>query len=510
MKTARKADAPLESEEVPGTQISESASSGPRWKTRLARKAKRKVADRPETADPEAAEDAETQESAEDEAIASKAREVEADASKARQDDAASDSGAGEDEEAGTPEAGAVEEKDGDEDEDGAAKSDAEDTEPEDTEPEDTEPEDGGDSGRLGTLRRRLRIPDGRRPRIVLAAVLAVVVGGGAGGYFWSTSGDLPEGVAFRAEGQNVTAAQLKEKSNRLQALYGLEQPTEKGKLDTFWRSIAQADAVRVVLSKAAERKKVVVADKAAQDVMTRFVAQQYGTGPDAESQFLQALGNAGTSKKDVLQEVKYMLATNQLYSKLTAGTSVTDKEVREAFTERRTALATPERRDIRNIVVSSESSAKKLVSRLEDGEGFEALAKKHSLDDATRSSGGDLGEVQKSTLDPTYGKAAFAAGDKEVFGPVKTEYGWNVGKVDKVVAAVPATYEGVKTQLKQTLIAEKAMKAWRKWITQQIRDADVQYAAKYRPADPDALPDAAGLQKSGLGGAAPSAPAAP
>ncbi|MGW6356370.1 peptidylprolyl isomerase [Streptomyces sp. NPDC055092] len=376
-------------------------------------------------------------------------------------------------------------------------------------EAKETEPHGSGGPGRLVGFLHRLRMPDGRRPRLVLAAALAVLIGGGTGGYLWSKAGDLPEGVAFRAEGQNVTTTQLKEKANRLKALYGLEQPTSKTKQEAFWRSLAQADAVRVVLSNAAERKKVVVADRAAQDVITRFVAQQYGTGPDAEAQFLQALGNAGTSKKDVLEEIKYMLATNQMYSTLTAGTSVTDKDVHHAFTERRSKLATPEQRNIHNIVVSSEATAKKLVSQLSKGANFDELAKKHSLDDATRSSGGDLGEVQKSTLDPTYAKAAFAAEDKAVFGPVKTPYGWNVGKVFEIKAPVLATYNGVRKQLKQTLIAEKATTKWRKWITQQIHDAKVQYAPRYRPADPDALPDVSDMQKTGLG-AAPSKPAAP
>ncbi|MGH3624029.1 MAG: peptidylprolyl isomerase [Sciscionella sp.] len=53
-----------------------------------------------------------------------------------------------------------------------------------------------------------------------------------------------------------------------------------------------------------------------------------------------------------------------------------------------------------------------------------------NSIDGSTRSKGGDLGEVAEEQLQPDYAKVAFAAGNGEIFGLVKNNYGWNIGRV--------------------------------------------------------------------------------
>jgi peptidyl-prolyl cis-trans isomerase C len=359
----------------------------------------------------------------------------------------------------------------------------------EETVVDETEAVGAAQASRLVRLRGRLRPPSTRRGWLVLASVVVVLLGGGAGGYFWLQAGKLPAGVALRVGGQDVTVSALRSEANQLHALYGVNQPTDKSTVDGFWRSMAQADALRIVLDNVATARGVVISDKSAQDVVTRFVAQQYGSGPDAQTKFFAALGNAGTSEHDVLGELKHMLAINQLYNQVTAGTTVSEQDVTTAFGQRRGQLGTPERRDIRNIVVSTQDEANSVVAQLNQGAAFTSLAQQASLDDSTRSNGGDIGQVAAAQLDPGYAKTAFAAPQGGIFGPVHTQYGWNVGEIVSITAPVPATFSAVHDQLKQELIAEAAMRKWTAWLSQQIKAANVRYADQYRPADPDAVP---------------------
>jgi peptidyl-prolyl cis-trans isomerase C len=156
--------------------------------------------------------------------------------------------------------------------------------------------------------------------------------------------------------------------------------------------------------------------------------------------------------------------------------------------------------------VVGTQDEANAVLSRLAGGAVFEDLAKASSLDDQTRDSGGDLGLVAASQLDAGYAKQAFAAPQNGVFGPVQTQYGWNIGRVVSITPGVLAQFDSVQAQLKQELIDEKAMDRWRGWLGQQIRDAAVRYADDYRPRDPDAPPPAAPTGDPGLPGAAPAA----
>jgi len=61
---------------------------------------------------------------------------------------------------------------------------------------------------------------------------------------------------------------------------------------------------------------------------------------------------------------------------------------------------------------------------------------------------------------------------------------------VDRVVKAVPATFVQVRDALRETVIAERSLEAWREWLSDVIADHDVTYADAYRPDDPDAVPD--------------------
>lgn len=327
-----------------------------------------------------------------------------------------------------------------------------------------------------------------RHRRLVIAVVIALVAAVG-GGYYWYSSSVLPDGVAFRLGEHDVTVDDLDRQTDTLRALYGVQAPADPAKLDTFRRDVAKSTAVAMILDRAASDRNVVVADKTAQDTLGRFIAQQYGSGADARDKFIQALGTVGTTELSVLTEVKRQLAVNQLFEQIAAGMTVSDPDVEKAFPTHKDGLGTPERRDLRNIVVSSQAEADQIAGDLKNGAAFETIAGQRSLDGSTKANDGSLGVVAANQLDKAYADAAFAAPANSVFGPVQTQHGWNVGKVGQVMAPVPAVYDQVKDKLKQQLQLEGQLSKWREWLASSITGASVEYADGYRPADPDAPP---------------------
>jgi foldase protein PrsA len=99
------------------------------------------------------------------------------------------------------------------------------------------------------------------------------------------------------------------------------------------------------------------------------------------------------------------------------------------------------------HIFTKDESKANEVVNKLKGGEDFAALAKTYSEDTKTRDSGGDLGWIARGNLVidnqnvPEFETAAFAAKVGEVFGPVKTSVGFEIGRVDEKKGKVQKSY---------------------------------------------------------------------
>ncbi len=78
------------------------------------------------------------------------------------------------------------------------------------------------------------------------------------------------------------------------------------------------------------------------------------------------------------------------------------------------------------HILVGNEKDANGIISRLEKGEDFAALAKRFSKC-PSKSKGGDLGWFGKGDMVPEFDAAVFGAKKGALLGPVKTQFGWHV-----------------------------------------------------------------------------------
>lgn len=344
----------------------------------------------------------------------------------------------------------------------------------------------------VGTTTRWLRL----RPLVVprpgktwyLSVVALALLAVGAGGQIAVAEiTALPADAAFRIHGTVTTEQQLADRVRALEALYGVQRPDDPAAIDRFNRDSAKAVAVSEVLDSAAQGEGIVIPDKAAQDQLDKLITDTY---PAGRADFITRLGQLGLSEPDVLAEIRRQLTNSRLFDQVTHDVpAVTDADVAQAYDARRSEMVDPEKRHVRNIVVASEAEARQAMDRLKAGEDFAAVARSVSLDGSTKDNSGDLGTAVRTQLDPAYGDAAFRAAPNSVFGPVQTQNGWNVGQVLEVTPAVPLSLDQERDPLRQKLDGERKLARWNSWVGDRIREAQVEYAAKYRPADPDAPP---------------------
>jgi peptidyl-prolyl cis-trans isomerase C len=81
------------------------------------------------------------------------------------------------------------------------------------------------------------------------------------------------------------------------------------------------------------------------------------------------------------------------------------------------------------HILVKKEDEAKQLLVRINNGESFADLAKKHSLCPSGKK-GGELGWFNRGQMVPEFEKAAFEGQKGKVVGPVKTQFGYHLIRI--------------------------------------------------------------------------------
>jgi parvulin-like peptidyl-prolyl isomerase len=97
------------------------------------------------------------------------------------------------------------------------------------------------------------------------------------------------------------------------------------------------------------------------------------------------------------------------------------------------------------HILIPDEKKAKDLKAKIDAGEDFADLAKKWSHC-PSKKKGGDLGWFKKGDMVPEFEAAAFAAKTGDVVGPVKTQFGWHIIKMNDQQMFFP--YDSVRTDI--------------------------------------------------------------
>lgn len=327
------------------------------------------------------------------------------------------------------------------------------------------------------------------RWRLVGVVLVGVVVLGGVAAFVVDKVTGLPDGAVLRVGDTVVSQQEFDHRVRLLRALYGVQPPEDAAGADRFRREAAKSIAVSAIIARAAADRRIVGAERNARTALDRLIEAQFPAGRDA---FIETLGSIGASEREVLDELSRQMASGRLFDEITKDVPpVNDADVRKAYQDRKREMVTAERRGLRNIVVRTREDAKKIFDEARGGADFASLAARRSLDQSSKAKGGDLGILTADQLDAAYAKAAFAATQGEVFGPVQTQHGWNVGKLESVRAGDPLELSQVAGQLKEELTSIRRVEAWRTWFGNELKSTDVDYADEYRPADPEAPPSA-------------------
>ena len=143
----------------------------------------------------------------------------------------------------------------------------------------------------------------------------------------------------------------------------------------------------------------------------------------------------------------------------------VTDAQITAYYNKNKQRFAQPERRDLRIVLTKGEAKAKQAKAAIDGGQSFKAVAKKFSIDQASKAQGGKLPAVAKGQQEKALDTAIFKAKKGQLTGPVKTQFGYYVFEVTKITPASQQSLAQAKATIKQTLASQNQQKALDKFV---------------------------------------------
>ena len=134
---------------------------------------------------------------------------------------------------------------------------------------------------------------------------------------------------------------------------------------------------------------------------------------------------------------------------------------LKEFFENNKQRYAKPATVSAKHILTDSEEKCNDILEKITSGEKeFEEAAKEFSTC-PSGAQGGDLGEFGRGNMVKEFEEAAFAAEVGHVVGPVQTQFGYHLIKVEQKNDAKEADFEEVKEQIKAEALKQKQDKAY-------------------------------------------------
>jgi peptidyl-prolyl cis-trans isomerase C len=223
--------------------------------------------------------------------------------------------------------------------------------------------------------------------------------------------------------------------------------------------------------------------------------------GDDAK--FNEAITKQGMTMAELRTAVEQNLWLTKMKEAVTANVAVKESEVQDYYQKHKSEYVLAESREVRHILISpfldasgnpmtetptqtdwdaAEAEAAKVRSDIMNGANFVTEVEKYSDDIASKSNGGDLGDIVRGQTAPAFEQAVFQLKKDELSQPVRPPSGYSIIQVMDITPAQQLAYDSVKEQIRSKLLTERETQTWNDWLTETIKKLGVVYRTGYAP----------------------------
>ncbi len=154
---------------------------------------------------------------------------------------------------------------------------------------------------------------------------------------------------------------------------------------------------------------------------------------------------------KSQIELARQTILIRELFADFQKTNAVTDADVKAEYDKFVAANGGKEYR-ARHILVETKEQAEAILASLKKGGKFEDIAKKQSKDPGSGANGGDLDWAAAGNYVKEFSDAMVALSKGQVSGPVQSQFGFHIIRLDDVREAQLPSLEDVKPQIAQQL----------------------------------------------------------
>jgi peptidyl-prolyl cis-trans isomerase C len=235
----------------------------------------------------------------------------------------------------------------------------------------------------------------------------------------------------------------------------GITQPSAYRKIQ---EEVIEQIVVQELLWQEAQRRGTVVGDAEVDEELAKLKSSF-----DSELAFTFKIEEGGFTEQSFRENIRQQMSVQRMIATdITDGISVEAAEIESFYNENLEQMAVPERVHARHILAkfeagddASRAAAEKklaeLAAQVAAGESFALLAIEHS-EGPSGQKGGDLGYFERGQMVKAFDEAVFGAEPGSVVGPVETEFGLHLIKVEDHTAPATVPLAEVEPQIREYL----------------------------------------------------------
>jgi len=162
------------------------------------------------------------------------------------------------------------------------------------------------------------------------------------------------------------------------------------------------------------------------------------------------------TNKQRYVVPEQRVLRIARIGPEQVANVAATDKEITDYYNQNKALYAPKETRVISRVVVPDQATAQAIVNRVRSGQTFAAASAPAGFSAADISVGPQTREQLTELAGQQVTAAAFAAQDGAIVGPIQSDVGWNVVKIDGITREGGKTLEAARSEIATKLATAK------------------------------------------------------
>ena len=156
------------------------------------------------------------------------------------------------------------------------------------------------------------------------------------------------------------------------------------------------------------------------------------------------------------MKRVEENVLKQYVINKILTSVKLTEEEKKAFYEAQKQSFSKPETASAKHILVDSEEKANDILGKINAGDlSFEDAAKEHSTC-PSKDAGGDLGTFGRGQMVPEFENAVFNMNNGEVSGPVKTQFGYHLIKLENKNESSIPEYDEVAEEVGKALLFQK------------------------------------------------------